>query len=61
MNELLKLAGLVFLIWLAIFYVLEVLATMNDPYHNSGGPAIMAAAITAFIAYSWIRKALKKR
>ena len=61
MNGLLKLAGIVFLIWLGLFYVLEIFAAMDDPYHNSGGPAVMSAVITAFIAYSWISKSLKKR
>ena len=60
MNSLIKLAGLVLLIWLGIFYVLEVFATGLDPYHNSGGPLLISAVITAFIAYVWFGKALKK-
>lgn len=60
MSGLLKLIGLAFAIWLGIFYALEVVATALDPYHNSGGPAIMSAVITAIIAYSWFRKTVRK-
>ena len=60
MNPLLKVVGLALGLWLAIFYGLEVIATVFDPYHNSGGPAIISAVITAFIGYSWISKSAKK-